>query len=71
LLLLLLSFNNFCENEKFFVDAAVAEVVVTEEAVEAVVAVILNHAGTERAVGIVATKFFSTPLQKREQQVSF
>lgn len=60
---LLLSFNNFRQNEKFLVNAAVAEVVVTEEAVEAVVAVILDHTGAKRAVWIVATKLFTAPLQ--------
>ena len=66
LLLLLLSFDNFCEDEQFFVNTTVAEVVVAEEAVEAVVAVILDHAGAKRAVGIVATKFFTAPLQKKK-----
>jgi len=45
------------------VNAAVAEVVVTQEAVEAVVAVILDHTGAKRAVCIVATKLFTAPLQ--------
>ena len=66
LMLLLLSFDNFCEDEQFFVNTTVAEVVVAEEAVEAVVAVILDHAGAKRAVGIVATKFFTAPLQKKK-----
>ena len=58
-----LSFNHFGEDEELLVDAAVAEVVVTEEAVEAVVAVILDHTGAKRAVWIVATKLFTAPLQ--------
>jgi hypothetical protein len=66
-----LSFHHFGENEELLVYAAVAEVVVTEEAVEAVVAVVQDQPRPERAVGIVATKFFPAPLKEKTKQKVF
>ncbi len=65
-----LSFDHFSEDEELLVDAAVAEVVVAEEAVESVVAVVQDQPRPERAVGIVATKFFSTPLKEKNKTKS-
>ena len=66
-----LSFHHFGENEELLVYAAVAEVVVAEEAVEAVVAVVQDQPRPERAVGIVATKFFPAPLKEKTKQKVF
>jgi hypothetical protein len=66
-----LSFNHFGQDEELLVDAAVAEVVVAEEAVEPVVAVVQDQPRSERAVGIVATKFFPAPLKEKTKQKVF
>ncbi len=63
-----LSFHHFGQDKELLVDAAVTEVVVAEEAVEAVVAVVQDQPRPKRAVWIVATKFFPAPLKEKTKQ---